>query len=84
VLCLLEEKGVQLLVEIGTARSGEKFKGDGGSTILFGDWAKENGATLYTVDLLPEAIELAKSVTSAYADHIVYVCGDSVAFFAKF
>lgn len=82
---LLEQRNALMLVETGTARDGDKnFAGDGGSTIIFGDWAKQNGALLYTVDITPAAIEGSKSATKEYADNIEYVCGDSVTFLENF
>ena len=85
VLELLDQRNVKTLVETGTARDGDKnFVGDGGSTIIFADWASQNGALLYSVDIDPSAIENAKNVTKMYADHIQFVCDDSIKFLKKF
>ena len=85
ILELLDQRNVKILVETGTARDGDKnFGGDGGSTIIFADWAAQNEALLYSVDISPSAIENAKNVTKIYADHIQLVCQDSIKFLNKF
>lgn len=81
---LLDDRKARILVETGTARYGDKNLGEGGSTIIFGDWATQNNALLYTVDISPTAIENAKSATIPFAEHIKYICGDSVNFLKFF
>lgn len=82
---LLDQRHVKILVETGTARDGDRnFVGDGGSTIIFADWATQNEALLYSVDIDPSAIENAKNVTTVYADHIQFVCDNSIKFLNKF
>src|SRR4029077_15263241 len=42
---LLKERKAKVIVETGTARYGDQqFIGDGGSTIIFGDWATQHHA----------------------------------------
>ena len=60
VLRLLDERGARILLETGVARMGlEKSKGDGASTIVFGLWANNNDAHLYSVDIDPDATRRA-------------------------
>lgn len=85
VLELLEHRQAKILIETGTARDGDKnFSGDGGSTIIFGDWANQNNALLSTVDINPGAIENAKTSTKKYGDHLQFFCGDSISFLKNF
>ena len=84
-LQLLEERKAKTIVETGTARYGAKeFGGDGGSTIVFGDWASKHKAMLHSVDKSDEAIAKAKSATQPYAKHIHYTCSESIPFLEKF
>lgn len=87
VLRLLDERGAKTLVETGVARMGlEKSKGDGASTIVFGVWAKQNDAHLYSVDIDPEATERAgQAVTDMdLSDSVTLVTSDSVAYLDEF
>lgn len=55
---LLENRGAKILVETGTARDGCKnCGGDGCSTVIFADWARDHGATLFSVDISEKAIQ---------------------------
>lgn len=84
-LQLLDERGAKTLVETGTARFGnQQFAGDGGSTIIFGDWANQHEASLYSVDNASAAIDQAKSATQPFAKHIQFVCSDTLQFLEKF
>lgn len=84
-LQLLEERDAKTLVETGTARYGDQqFCGDGGSTIIFGDWANQHDAMLYSVDHASAAIEKAKDASKSYAAHIRFTCADSLQFLEKF
>ena len=87
VLRLLSERQAKVLVETGTARMGlENSKGDGASTIVFGKWASENGAHLYSVDISPDATEnSARAVAEQGLDRCVtVVTADSVGFLEAF
>jgi hypothetical protein len=87
VLRLLDERGATTLLETGVARMGlEKSKGDGASTIVFGLWAKQNDAHLYSVDIDPEATERAGVAVNDMdlADHVTLVTSDSVAYLDEF
>lgn len=85
ILRLLEQRRATVLVETGTARNGTAhFDWDGNSTVIFADWAKQNNAKLYTVDISPSAIESAKNATKPYKDCIIFSCQDSIQFLADF
>ncbi|MEE9141651.1 MAG: class I SAM-dependent methyltransferase [Gammaproteobacteria bacterium] len=59
-LALLEERGAKTLVETGVARRGlVGTRGDGASTVVFGLWAKQHDARLDSVDIDPQAINMA-------------------------
>lgn len=86
-LRLLDERGAKNLVETGTARRGlSKSKGDGASTVVFGLWAKNNGAHLHSVDIDPESIAEAQQAVDGLdlGDHVTLVTSDSVAFLADY
>ena len=62
VMDLMEKRGAKVLIETGVARAGlANSKSDGASTIVFGLWAKKNGARLYSVDINAESIAIASS-----------------------
>jgi len=87
VLRLLDERGAKTLLETGVARMGlEKSKGDGASTIVFGLWAKQNDAHLYSVDIDPEATERAGQAVANMdlSDSVTLVTSDSVAYLDEF
>ncbi|MDH5617784.1 MAG: class I SAM-dependent methyltransferase [Gammaproteobacteria bacterium] len=87
VLRLLDERGARVLLETGVARMGlEKSKGDGASTIVFGLWAKQNDAHLYSVDIDPEATQRAGQAVAemGLSDNVTLVTSDSVAYLDDF
>lgn len=58
VLKLLKERNAKILVETGTSRKGlEGAKSDGAATIVFGKWAKENGAIMHSVDISEDSVK---------------------------
>jgi hypothetical protein len=82
---LINERNVRTIVETGTARCGDtNFDGDGGSTILFGHWAFDHNAQMFSVDISESHIEIAKKVTQPYLSNLHYVLQDSVAFLESF
>ncbi|CDR33137.1 class I SAM-dependent methyltransferase [Criblamydia sequanensis] len=84
-LQLLKELKAKTLVETGTARNGDQnFWGDGGSTIIFADWASKNNALLHSVDISPLAIQYAKAASAPYKDNIQFTVGDSITFLKNF
>ncbi len=82
---LMGERDSKMLVETGTARCGlQDAKGDGASTVVFGQWAKQHGAVLYSVDIDPQAIKNAAADLGDCRDCVKLVEGDSIAFLAGF
>ena len=81
----MNERGAKMIVETGTARCGEKnFGGDGGSTILFGDFATRHNIQAYSVDISQESVNNAQAATLNYIKNLQVVCADSVAFLKNF
>ncbi len=86
-LKLLEARNAKILVETGTSRNGLKnTKSDGASTIVFGAWAVQNNAYLYSVDHDLEAIATAKKaiLRLEFQDYVEFVNADSLPFLANF
>jgi predicted O-methyltransferase YrrM len=86
-LALLEARNGKMIVETGTTRGvslSSIFTGDGGSSILFGSWAKKHNAMVYSVDICAAAFDNAKPFVEVYAEHFFPVCADSVAFLERF
>jgi len=80
---LLEQRGGKYIVETGCTRM-ENDWGAGNSTPIFGEWAKEHGGSLVTVDNNARHLGVAKSLTLDYADCIDYQLADSVTFLSHF
>lgn len=58
VLQLLDERNAKTLIETGTSRKGLKgTRNDGAATIVFGKWAKQNNAKLFSVDISEDSIQ---------------------------
>ena len=58
VLQLLDERNAKTLIETGTSRKGLKgTRNDGAATIVFGKWAKQNNAKLFSVDISEDSIK---------------------------
>jgi predicted O-methyltransferase YrrM len=81
---LAVKRNVKIIVETGTAREEGNWKGDGLSTILFGDFCKTFGAKVTTCDISMENIETCKQLTEAYKEYITYITGDSVRFLKNY
>jgi hypothetical protein len=82
---LLEARNAKVLVETGTARLGAKnCAGDGCSTILFADWAKDHNATLYSVDICPVAIRKSQKAVRRINRNVQFFTQDSVGFLQNF
>ncbi len=90
VLQLIEEMGAQTLVETGTARDGTAgfTDGDGGSTIIFAEWARDHGAEFFSVDIsqknLKKAQEAVKRTVVGHENKVHFICSDSVAYLRDF
>ena len=84
-LSLLENRNAKILVETGTARNGTKnCTGDGCSTIIFADWAKANGATLFSVDINPAAIRESEKESARSIRKFNLLLKNSVEFLEEF
>ncbi len=70
----LKDKEI-FIVETGCYREEDNYRGDGCSTLLFDNYVKHRGGSVISIDISPEACELAKSTTS---DKVEVICGDSV------
>ncbi|MCK4934113.1 MAG: glycosyltransferase family 2 protein [Simkaniaceae bacterium] len=82
---LIEERGLQTIVETGTARHGIRdYIGNGGSTVIFADWAYHHeGSKFYSVDINPACIlEASKAVGNNPSATLV--CSDSLDFLQHF
>ena len=71
--------GVQnpIIIETGTYREEDNYTGDGCSTLLFDEYVSAHGGQLISVDIDPNACELANSSTSSNTEVIE---SDSVEF----
>jgi predicted O-methyltransferase YrrM len=82
---ILEARQAKVLVETGTARNGsQNCAGDGCSTVLFADWAKDHHATLYSVDICPQAIKTSKKAVRHINRNVQFFTQDSVGFLQNF
>ncbi|HUV42305.1 MAG TPA: class I SAM-dependent methyltransferase [Patescibacteria group bacterium] len=82
-LNLFLQRGGKNIVETGTIRQKNDW-GGGMSTLILGDFCKKYNKHLWTVDIEPEAIEVAKQVTKRFAGDINYFVSDSIEFLTKF
>ncbi|EZH71700.1 hypothetical protein ATO12_05920 [Aquimarina atlantica] len=86
-LQLLNERNAKILVETGTSRNGLKgTKTDGGATIVFGKWAKENNAKLHSVDISKDSVQGAQKAVQEenLQDSTTVHLGDSLDFLKNF
>lgn len=84
---LMKERKAKMLIETGVARHGLRLaRTDGASTIVFGVWAKKNGAFLHSVDIDPQAIEIAQKQVNEFSlqNHVTLHAQDSVEFLKNF
>jgi spermidine synthase len=52
--------------------------------VLFGQWAKERGASFYSIDINPKAVEASKHAVDQTGGSAIIICGDSLAFLEDF
>lgn len=86
---LLSERNAKVLIETGTSRCGaSNYQGDGGSTILFSQWAQVYGAEFFSVDIEQAYLNNARSAVykelSSFYPNLHFVCSDSVTFLQNF
>lgn len=87
VLSLLTAIKAKIIVETGTSREGLKgAKSNGAATIVFGHWAKLNGAKLHSVDISPESVAIARKAVAerGLQDTVTIHLDDSLNFLHKF
>lgn len=87
VLRLISERNVRTIVETGTERWQEPqycFDGDGGSTIIFAQWAVDYNAKMYSVDINEVHIQYCYENTKAFRSNLELILSDSVAFLQNF
>ncbi|MCB1086662.1 MAG: class I SAM-dependent methyltransferase, partial [Verrucomicrobiae bacterium] len=73
-----------VMVETGTIRAREDWKGAGYSTYLFGELASLLGGKLISVDVEPTHCTFARLQTSGFGENVRIVLGDSVAYLADY
>lgn len=76
--------GGKSIVETGTARASDNWRGDGLSTLVFGAWCRRFGGRLWSCDISRENIDASRRMTARYADAITFVVSDSVKFLESF
>lgn len=82
---LIEKRGGKVIVETGTARNGcENCHGDGCSSVIFADFAKDYGLSFYSVDIDPQAIEASSRAALPLNPNAEFIVADSVAFLHNF
>ena len=78
---LLSEKNAKIIVETQTFRN---FAEDGKSTLIFADWASQNGANLYSIGNSHSVVQIAKSSTLSFGSKIFVVYDDVIEYLKKF
>jgi hypothetical protein len=73
----VQNKEFYRIVETGTTRKADNWEGDGQSTILFDKFVNFYDGAVFSCDIDPVAVGVARSLTS-YKTHCV--CSDSVRF----
>jgi len=81
VLELLKEAKAKVIVETQTSGN---FAEEGESTIIFADWASQNGASFYSIGSSQSDVQVAKNSTLVFGTKIFVVCDDAIAFMRKF
>jgi len=83
-LNLFHFRGGVNIVETGTIRDRDDMAGGGFSTLFLGDYAQHYDKKFWTVDILPEAIELSKEITKDFSKNTTFITSDSVFFLQTF
>jgi predicted O-methyltransferase YrrM len=86
-LKLLDQIDAKVLVETGTSRQGLRAaKGDGAATIVFGKWAKRNGAFLHSVDINEQSVQASQREVDlqGLGNHVKVYLSDSLVFLKDF
>jgi SAM-dependent methyltransferase len=83
-LNLFHQRGGTNIVETGTIRALDDAAGGGNSTLILGDYAQTYDKKFWTVDILPQAIELSKGVCQGFDKNTQFVLNDSISFLLMF
>ncbi|VHO00869.1 class I SAM-dependent methyltransferase [Candidatus Rhabdochlamydia sp. T3358] len=83
-LALIKNRGLQTIVETGTARGGVKDIGAGASSYIFSDYVREYGGDFYSVDIDPKALANAQKDMDVVPENAYFICADSVDFLHSF
>lgn len=66
------------LIETGSIRTINNWQGDGGGTIVLGQFAHQQNRVLHTVDISADATSVAKHATQQWRENVECITGDSV------
>jgi hypothetical protein len=86
-LKLLKDRNAKIIIETVTSRKDLKgTKGDGAFTIVFGKWAKENGAKLHSIDFSEASCKSSKKkvINQGLDDSVTVHLNDSIEFLNSF
>ena len=69
-----------LIVETGCIRTFDNWDGDGCSTLVFAEMAKERGGHLFSIDNSPDSISIARASIQpkGWEHNVTFMLGDSV------
>ncbi|MBI2743857.1 MAG: class I SAM-dependent methyltransferase [Chlamydiales bacterium] len=82
---LMQRRGATTIIETGTSRLGASNPlGDGCFTIIVGDYVREMGGVLYSVDIDPQAIATCAAALGHSRNYVQLFTQDSVAFLENF
>lgn len=82
---LMKKRSVKTIVETGTARDGvSNFEGDGGSTILFGNWIAKYGGELFSIDINQSHLVKAAEALKDQTGRVYFIHSDSIKFLKEF
>ncbi|MDO1500008.1 class I SAM-dependent methyltransferase [Winogradskyella maritima] len=87
VLRLLNERQAKSIIETGTSRKGlDGTKSDGAATIVFGKWAKRNGAKMHSVDISEDSVKGSRAAVeeNGLSDVVTVYLEDSLTFLERF
>jgi predicted O-methyltransferase YrrM len=83
-LLLALSRGARTIAETGTARHPGNWRFDGQSTVVFGAFAQRYGGTVWTCDVAPSHVAVARELTARFAPHVEHAVADSVDFLRRF
>jgi hypothetical protein len=85
VFDLMEKREFKTIVEIGTSCNfSEEKKYEAKSTVLFGKWALENNALLFSVDTSKEVLLEAKSKAHSFYKNVEFIKEEGSLFLKNF